>query len=139
MLAVQLRAEDHRWQRDQRQAAYQAMLLADRRVEEAVAAAVRHGGPLTADLIEALRLGAAASREAVLLIDVTGPASVMDAASSLMGTHSDLWTQQPQWPQGPGQWGEAIGRLHVAQVNFRRAARTALGYVEPEPPDSLPG
>ncbi|MFF5044780.1 hypothetical protein [Streptomyces nigra] len=46
-MALQIRKEEERWQRDQRLAAYQALLDADHRVTEAAEVAIRHGEGLS--------------------------------------------------------------------------------------------
>ncbi|MCF2535986.1 hypothetical protein K6168_09915 [Streptomyces sp. FB2] len=49
-MALQIRKEEERWQRDQRLAAYQALLDADHRVTEAAEVAIRHGEGLSEGL-----------------------------------------------------------------------------------------
>ncbi|MFE2813788.1 hypothetical protein ACFXGG_25615 [Streptomyces nigra] len=46
-MALQIRKEEERWQRDQRLAAYQALLDTDHRVTEAAEVAIRHGEGLS--------------------------------------------------------------------------------------------
>lgn len=132
-LAVQIRKEEERWQRDQRLAAYQALLDADHRVAEAAEVAIRHRDCPTTKMLAALRTASDMARRAAWLIEIPGPQEVVDAAKRLTDVHHTMWAYQPVRPQGLCQWTDVLQRHGEAQADFRRAARGALGDVDLDP------
>ncbi|MFI0086493.1 hypothetical protein [Streptomyces bobili] len=130
-LAVQVRAEDHRWQRDQRQAAYQAMLEADLRLTGVIGTFTTSGGSVVTD--ESRGLITTARGEvygAVTLIEITGPQQVRTAAGLLLDSVSTLIAFQPVQRAQVNQWARALRRHEELRTRFRQAAREALGYVD---------
>ncbi|MFF1708190.1 hypothetical protein [Streptomyces sp. NPDC058252] len=134
LLVVQLRAEDQRWQRDQRQAAYQAMLNADRRLTDACAVAVRNRGDEPPGIFDQIAAASEEAREAARLLEIPGPQSVVDAATQLLVAENVLLAIQPIRTQDLRRWREALQQHQVVAAAFRRAARSALGYVDLEVP-----
>ncbi|MFJ2816117.1 hypothetical protein [Streptomyces sp. NPDC087294] len=125
-LAVQIRKEDERWIRDQRQAAYQAMLDADHHVHEAIMAASGNPDGGLEDVDAALKRSDRAAR----LIEIPGPHTVVDAATRLWSAHADWAVVEVRGREGRLRYMEAMKRRREAVAAFRQAARSALGYAE---------
>ncbi|MFE7649898.1 hypothetical protein [Streptomyces phaeoluteigriseus] len=127
-LALQVRKEDERWMRDQRQSAYQALLDADRDVHEAIAANLREQGyqQSHSDVRAAIRTSSTAAR----LIEIPGPQSVVDAAQQLLIAQTSLANFLPLRPENARQWNAAMTRHREVSAAFRQAARRALGYAD---------
>lgn len=134
MLSLQLHAEDRRWQRDQRQAAYQAMLEADLRVTAAVGSAFENRGEpgsLPADMTEAALATRRQVYAAASLIEIAGPQRVAAAARQLMDSGSALVAFLPVRPGTPlRERTRALLRHEELRSAFRQAAREALGYID---------
>ncbi|MFJ7090389.1 hypothetical protein ACIQWL_08990 [Streptomyces mirabilis] len=131
-LAVQIRKEDEHWMRDQRQAAYHALIRADTMQQEAaIALQGQRGedGDVSAELRE---VEDAAHREmfaALSLIELCGPQPVLEAARELKEAGSRMvmifsWRSE----SARSKRHDTYERQRVALDAFRSAAREALGY-----------
>ncbi|MGW3635612.1 hypothetical protein ACWD7F_36780 [Streptomyces sp. NPDC005122] len=134
MLSLQLHAEDRRWQRDQRQTAYQAMLEADLRVTAAVGLAFEdrgEAGTPPADMTEAAFATRRQVYAAASLIEIAGPQRVAAAARELLDSGSALVALLPIRPGTPlRERTRALLRHEELRSAFRQAAREVLGYID---------
>lgn len=135
-LAVQIRKEDERWMRDQRQAAYHAMIRGDRlQTMAARELQTKRDGPSNVLPPELETVWEKAEEEtfaALSLIELCGPQPVLDAARELYEAGRDLIIEW-SWPRRPRD--EDVSRIRAAHQRqqaaleaFRVAAREALGY-----------
>jgi gas vesicle protein len=119
-LAVQIRKEDERWKRDQRQVAYHALITADMSNQQAAHAA--WGFPADQLPPEVEAACDAARREsfaALSLIHLCGPESLLNAAEELRDAGDAMLLDS----------GLNAARRHkAALVAFRSEARRVLGY-----------
>lgn len=134
-LAVQVRKEDERWMRDQRQAAYHAMIRADMTITT-VSRAVRgmgdeRTGRLTPELDAMWKEARGEAYAAMSLIELCGPQLVLDAARELWFAGDGLVSasSMPTEPESDDlQSLTAVTRHLRAMTAFRGAVRGALGY-----------
>ncbi|MER6421158.1 hypothetical protein [Streptomyces sp. NPDC001137] len=132
VVAVQMRREDERWMRDQRQAAYHAMLQAEGAVDDAALAlrtlltADHQVPPEQREITHAATRGAYA---ALTLIQLCGPQTVREAARRLRNTGDNLLEfhlRSAGRPEG-GPALTLLARGHALR-DFQQAATEALGY-----------
>lgn len=143
MFAVQLQRDDERWVREQRQAAYLAMIRSD--MESTDVALKLEGkagedGRLPPDLEPLRQASGRESYAALSLIELCGPQPVLEAARELHKWGGTLISARAAVLTGWAfQPGVAFELQQEALQAFRRAAREALGYgADPlmlEPPD----
>ncbi|MDN3249733.1 hypothetical protein [Streptomyces sp. ZSW22] len=123
---MQIRKEDERWARDQRQAAYHALVQADMAHQAAAYAVTGLSGTHLPSEVEAAC--DAASHEgfaALSLIELCGPPSILDAARELRDAGDAMMRDH-----GVG----AARRHNAALLAFRAEASRALGYESAQPP-----
>ncbi|MEU0947669.1 hypothetical protein ABZ379_33955 [Streptomyces canus] len=136
-LAVQVRKEDERWMREQRQTAYHAMIRADMR-QTTFAEAVRGqatgwSNSLPPELTAEAKEVNGEAFAALSLIELCGPQSVLDAAKELysLGGNMGYVYSRPSDQTGETDPHYEVYSRHVDALKaFREAAREALGYGE---------
>ncbi|MEU3290494.1 hypothetical protein [Streptomyces longwoodensis] len=141
MFVVNVQREDERWMREQRQAAYHAMIQADMGLMNTALKLEGKGNENRRLPPELEPMQQAAAREAyaaLSLIELCGPQSVLEAArklhkwgNALVGArafvHCDNSGIQP---------GDVYAWQQEALLEFRNAARAALGYSVDAPAQS---
>ncbi|MFD5583310.1 hypothetical protein CFC35_10260 [Streptomyces sp. FBKL.4005] len=119
-LAVQIRKEDERWKRDQRQVAYHALIRADMSCQQA---AYDAAGVAADQLPPEWEAASEAARHesfaALSLIELCGPQSLLEAARELRDAADAMMLDHSVG---------AARRHHEALLAFRGEARRALGY-----------
>ncbi|MFD3585769.1 hypothetical protein [Streptomyces sp. NPDC058683] len=134
IFSVQLRRDDERWIRDQRQVAYHAMLAASMECEKAgmelEGNAPNNDPRLPPELEEVRQAAWGASYDALSLVELCGPARVVSAARKLHQHATRLVTARAYVLQDTSgiQPGEYSAWQQAALRDFRAAARVALGY-----------
>jgi hypothetical protein len=119
-VAAQIRKEDERWVRDQRQAAYHALIKAERAQQRAADMAMGLSGTVvTAEVQAAFDAASHESFDALALIQLCGPPAVLEAAGEMREAGDEIMRDH----------GLDAARRHAAAVRaFHAEARRALGY-----------
>ncbi|SOE31764.1 hypothetical protein SAMN05442782_8697 [Streptomyces sp. OK228] len=139
-LAVQVRKEDERWQREHRQTAYQALIRADMMMEAAGRAVDGktnpENGKVPPELLTVWQEAEEASNAALSLIELCGPTSILAPARELHragGFQTWLKTLPPKEDRQEGLDDRlnAYSNQKDALEAFRVAAREVLGYTVP--------